>query len=464
MTVSSDAHIFSLANQSLKLDSADDIAQYLAPLLSSDKVQEIHLGGNTYGAPACAQLASVLQTKKTLRVANFADIFTARLLSEIPPALSSLLTSLLPLQNLQSIDLSDNAFGLNTQGPLVSFLEQHVPLRHLILNNNGLGPHAGVLIADALTALAARKDEARKAGGNRADGQSDIPYLETIVCGRNRLESGSMTAWARAFRAHARVATVRLVQNGIRPEGIAVVLREGLGGCDALRILDLQDNTCTAVGVQALTDVVGGWTSLRELGVGDCVVGPKCWKMIVDALGQGTNRELKILKAQYDEVNARGVQQLLDVIQAGKLPALRRVELNGNKFSEADPAIVALKKALEERRAAQESNHSHEKHNNDNGIDDDDNQDYEWGLDELSDLEDDDDDDDDDDDEKEDEEEDDESEDKAGSEEEKGETELKAEAILRDLDTEEQSNVPQRRDEDVDSLADRLSKTGIQDR
>ena len=397
------------------------------------------------GAPACAHLAGVLQTKKTLRVASFADVFTGRLLSEIPPALSSLLTSLLPLQNLQSLDLSDNAFGLNTQAPLVKFLEQHVPLRHLVLSNNGLGPHAGVLIADALTALAARKDEARKAitGG---DDKAEVPYLETVVCGRNRLESGSMAAWARAFRAHDRVATVRLVQNGIRPEGIAVLLRDGLGACKALHVLDLQDNTFTAVGAKALAEVVGRWASLRELGVGDCLLSSHGWKLVVGSLGKGTNRELKIVRAQYDEVDAHGVRRLLDVVQDGKLPALRRVELNGNKFSEVDPSIAGLRKVFEERRKREVNN---------DGDHDKDDDDEEWGLDELSDLED------------EDEDEDEEGEDEAeaeakeDAEEEEEETELKAEAILKEIDAAEQSKVSQRKDDDVDLLADQLSKTGI---
>src|SRR6201996_9862796 len=98
------------------------------------------------------------------QVANFADIFTGRLLNEIPQALSSLLTALLTLPNLHTVNLNDNAFGLNTQAPLVAFLSSHVPPQHLILNNNGLGPHAGILIADALSALHEKKEAARKAG------------------------------------------------------------------------------------------------------------------------------------------------------------------------------------------------------------------------------------------------------------------------------------------------------------
>jgi Ran GTPase-activating protein (RanGAP) involved in mRNA processing and transport len=75
-----------------------------------------------------------------VQVANFADIFTGRLLSEIPDALTHLLTSLLALPALHTVNLSDNAFGLNTVAPLQPFLSQHVPLQHLILNNNVLLP------------------------------------------------------------------------------------------------------------------------------------------------------------------------------------------------------------------------------------------------------------------------------------------------------------------------------------
>ena len=225
--MSSSNNIFSLSGQSLKLDTAEHIEPHLKSLIASDTVTEIQLGGNTLGAPACETLASVLKTKSTLQTAKLDDIFTSRLLSEIPPALSSLLTALLELSNLHTVDLSDNAFGLNTVKPLVDFLSTHVPLKHLILQNNGLGPDAGTLIASALTALAERKEEARKSG-------KEVPDLETVVCGRNRLESGSMSAWAKAYRAHRKVRVVKMVQNGIRQDGISLLLTEGLVWCGEL--------------------------------------------------------------------------------------------------------------------------------------------------------------------------------------------------------------------------------------
>ncbi|MCJ1462902.1 Ran GTPase-activating protein 1 [Pseudocyphellaria aurata] len=434
----SDTTIFTLSTASLKLDTADDIRPHLKTLVESATVSEIRLGGNTLGPGACEYLASILSSKRSLHTADLADIFTSRLLSEIPPALSSLLTALLPLENLRTIDLSDNAFGLNTQAPLADFLAKHVPLKHLVLNNNGLGPKAGVLIADALTALADRKNEARKEG-------RDVPALETVVCGRNRLESGSMAAWAKAFRAHCNVRVVKMVQNGIRQEGISVLLREGLKECSVLQVLDLQDNTMTIVGAKALAEVVGGWHEITELGVGDCLLGANGAVLLAEALGKGANPALRVLRAQYNDIDAKAVTALLTAAKKG-LEALRRVELNGNRFSEDGAGVVGLRKLLEERRkrAGGEKDEDDDE-DGERGSD-------EWGLDDLSDLED------------EDEDEDEDEGDPAAKEDdsdEEIERDGKAEKVLADADREESSKVGQRKDADVDELATELGKTII---
>lgn len=301
-----------------------------------------------------------------------------------------------------------------------------MPLRHLILNNNGLGPEAGALVADALTTLAGKKEEAR-----RKDGGAQVPALETVVCGRNRLESGSMGAWARCFRANQGVKVVRMVQNGIRQEGIATLLKEGLGRCEGVEVLDLQDNTFTVVGARALAGVVGGWPGLRELGVGDCLVGARGMVHLVrEGLGKGGNGGLRVLRAQYNEIELEGVKALVEAVKGGSLEGLRRVELNGNKFSEDDEAVERLRTALEERK--EESKEGGE---------------GEWGLDELSDLEEMSEDEDEDEDERED------------DEEEEEEKEGKADKVLEEADQEENSKVSQKKDEEVDELAEQLGKT-----
>ena len=431
---------FSLASRSLKLDSEADISPHILPLHPPAKITPttISLNGNTLGAPACAALAQTLKFHPQVEIINFADIFTSRLLSEIPPALSSLLTACLDLPRLHTVDLSDNAFGLNTVEPLVHFLERHVPLRHLILQNNGLGPAAGTKVADALTELARKKEAARKSSGGDGAAGHGVPPLETVICGRNRLESGSMAAWAKATTAHAAgLKTLKMVQNGIRQDGIKILLEGGLANCEGLEVLDLQDNTFTITGARALAGVVGRWKGIRELGVGDCLLGGRGGVLLGKELAKsGVGEKLEVLRAQYNEIDARGVREIFIAADKGGLLKLRRVELNGNKFPEVDEAVEGLRLLLEKRKGE------------DGGEDQ---KDEEWGLDDLSDLE----------------EEEDSDEDAEGDaseveeEEERNEEEARRETILKDADEAENANVSEKKDDEVDALAEKLGGTHV---
>jgi Ran GTPase-activating protein 1 len=356
-----------------------------------------------------------------MQTANFADIFTGRLLDEIPEALSNLLTSILNLPNLTTIDLSDNAFGINTHAPLVAFLEAHVPLQHLYLNNNGLGPHCGIFVADSLTRLHAKKEEARKAG-------KTVPDLETVICGRNRLENGSMTAWARAFSLHNKVKLVRMVQNGIRPEGISHLLTSGLNRASGLQVLSLQDNTFTMPGAKALATAVPGWTDLHELDVADCVLtGKGAGVLLAEALAKGENKKLEVLRLQYNDITATGLRKLTNAAETG-LPQLKKLELNGNKFSEEDPSVLQLKDMFHSRK---------EKLAGDVILEDD------WGLDELDELDDEDDD------------------EEASEEEEEVEPEELAEKLIKEAEEAQEEPTVQLKDEVVEELAKKLAKTEI---
>jgi Ran GTPase-activating protein 1 len=404
--------IFSLEGKGLKLDTADDIQPHIEALKNNDDIEEVRFLGNTLGIGACEALAEVLKTKKNLQVANLADIYTGRLLNEIPPALDALLQALLTLPKLHTVNLNDNAFGLNTQAPLVAFLSKHTPLEHLILNNNGLGPHAGVLIADALTELAAKKKEA------------NAPPLRTIICGRNRLENGSMEAWAKAYAAHNQITHIKMVQNGIRQEGITHLIKNGLVKLGELQVLDLQDNTFTAKGARALADVIPAWTGLKELGIGDCLLSARGGVMLGDSLSTGKNSNIEVLRLQYNDIDSKGLKALATALD--KLPSLRRVELNGNKFSEDDEHIEKIKEALDAVR---------EKH----GPPLEDGEHEDWGLDELDELE----------------------EESEEEEEEVEEEEEEEERIIKDANEEEEENVSQKQEKDVDELAEMLGKTEI---
>jgi Ran GTPase-activating protein 1 len=303
------------------------------------------------------------------------------------------------------------------QAPLVAFLSSHVPLRHLFLNNNGLGPHAGILIADALSELHAKKLLARKEG-------KEVPDLETVICGRNRLENGSMTAWAKAFSLHTGVKEVKMVQNGIRQEGISHLLTDGLRHAKGIKVLDLQDNTFTLLGAKALATVAPGWTEMEELGVGDSLLSAKGGVVVAEALSKGANKKLQILRLQYNDINTKGLRVFTSAAK-NALPALRKIELNGNKFSEEDQSVMTLKEILGERKEKLAGNLVMED---------------DWGLDSLSDLEE----------ESEDEEEDEEEEEKEADE--------RREKLLEEAEEAQEEPVASKQDKDVDELADELDK------
>ena len=305
------------------------------------------------------------------------------------------------------------------------------------MNNNGLGPAAGVLVADALSALAAKKAAARKNGAN-------VPDLELVICGRNRLENGSMAAWAKAYAANGGVKVIKMTQNGIRQEGVAHLITHGVSKLSTLQTLDLQDNTFTAIGAKALSNVVGNWAELQELGVGDCLLSGRGGIALAAALGKGKNTKLEVLRLQFNDINAQGLAGLASA-SSTSLPALRRVELNGNKFGEDDPAVSKLRDVLEARK---EESGEHE-----------DDDEY-WGLDELDELDSEDEGDDGDDD-GDDEVDSDPSKKDKDDDEEGVEVEERAARQLVEDNRAEANNVAQEKDQKVDALADALAKTEI---
>lgn len=268
-------------------------------------------------------------------------------------------------------------------------------MRHLLLNNNGLGPEGGSIVANAIKDLATLKatDHA-------------FPPLETVVCGRNRLENGSMEAWAEAYAAHKTLKMVKMVQNGIRQEGIDCLLRDGLSMCVGLETVDLQDNTFTQKGAAALATVVTRWTKLEELAVGDCLLSASGGVLLAEALGQGKNSKITTLRLQFNDIGSKGIAALKTAVKIA-LPNLKLLELNGNKFSEDDGAIQQIRDIFEDRGFGE--------------------------LDELDEL-------------------DSESED---------EGEDKKEDIVKVSEEKEEQKVPQRKDVNVDELADIFGGTKI---
>ncbi|WFD02763.1 Ran GAP Rna1 [Malassezia obtusa] len=325
--------VFTLVGKNLKLNSKEDIAPYLKEIENINPLNEVHFGGNTLGVGACVALAETLRKKTSLKVADFADIFTGRLITEIPDALRALCDALTDHTELEEINLSDNAFGGRSAEPMVNFLTHNHSFHTLKLSNNGLGVSGGKIVADALHAAA----EELKSQGKPSQ-------LRTVICGRNRLENGSADAWASAFAAHGGLVEVRLFQNGIRMEGIQA-LCEGLAKCPNLEVLDLQDNTATLRGGRAVAVALPSWPKLRVLNLSDCLLKSKGGMLVFDALLAGHAKNLEALHLQYCDLNRDALAKLGAAI-AANLERLALLEINGNFADEEDEAITKITDAL----------------------------------------------------------------------------------------------------------------------
>jgi len=204
------------------------------------------------------------------------------------------------------------------------------------LNNNGLGPEGGTVIANALRDNAAVR---------KAIPVEQRSSLRIVICGRNRLEDGSASAWAEAFAAHGTLVEVRMPQNGIRMAG-SVALAEGLAKNAALEALDLQDNTLSQPGDQAFATALSSWPSLHTLNLSDCVISEEGEiPQVIDTLAKGSNRLLRTLQIQNNNLDIGTVSVLAGVIGT-HLKMVTRIEFQENDAEEDEEDVVTLMENL----------------------------------------------------------------------------------------------------------------------
>ncbi|ESW98722.1 hypothetical protein KL918_001887 [Ogataea parapolymorpha] len=327
---------FSLANKGIKFDSLKDIQPYLEELSSKKDLKLIDISGNTI-SPECSKYlaAEIKKFSSTLLHLNLQDIYTSRDKNEIPASLKEFFPVILECSSLKVLNLSDNALGQDTIDILEEFLSSAKSVEHLILTNNGLGPFSGARVGKALYRLAKLKEK------------ENAPSLKTFWCGRNRLENGSVDYLAIGFKANSDLQEIRLYQNGIRPQGIAKLINQGLAHLNNLKVLDLQDNTFTVPGSLALASALPKWPELTELNVNDCLLKSAGCLKVIQGLADLKDSKLETLKLQYNELESDSLEVLARVVPS--LSALKLLELNGNRFEEDSELIEKITETFENR-------------------------------------------------------------------------------------------------------------------
>ena len=316
---------FAISTAGKFYNTAEEVQEGIALLREhKDRVTELVLSRNSYGVQACEAIGLALAQCPRLVAANFSDVFTGRLREEIPPALGFLSSGLRALQ-IEELDLSDNAFGPDGVRGFSELLANMPCLKTLRLNNNGLGPEGGALVAEAL--LAGQK-----------------PLLEEFCAGRNRLENEGAAALGHLFGEMKSLKKVSLPQNGIKTEGF-MALFSGLEQNPCLQWVEVNDNCLSEEpAFTSLSRAVGRLQFLSVLNLGDSLLGDSGAMPLLLAL-HSSNPHLLQLNLQYNELKSEAVGEELVRLVLEK-EDLEMLNIKGNEFKDRtkDKIVEGLEK------------------------------------------------------------------------------------------------------------------------
>ncbi|CAK1591659.1 unnamed protein product [Parnassius mnemosyne] len=306
------------SGKSLKLDTEKDAQPIIDAINACPNLQYLTLTGNTLGVAAAQAIAKALEHHPELKIARFSDMFTGRMKTEIPPALSALGDGMIAAgARLTVLELSDNAFGpIGVEG-LAKLLQSDVcsQLQELRLNNNGLGITGGRLLAKALAA------NPRK--------------LRVFIAGRNRLENDGATALARVFQTMGTLEEIAMPQNGIYHVGVSA-LSEAFKHNPNLSCLNLNDNTIGSKGAEAIATALPKLKNLKSINFGDCLLKSKGAKALAKAF-KDNSMLLESLDLSHNEIGREACMEVVEAITAlpDSADRLSRVVLAGNSLGGA---------------------------------------------------------------------------------------------------------------------------------
>ena len=158
-------------------------------------------------------------------------------------------------------------------------------LEVLKVNNCGLGPEGGEMIAAALS-----RNEGLK--------------LKHFEAGRDRLENKGITALANVFAQMNSLEVVHVPQNGIKDEGMSILLFNLGQSCPGLNTLNINDNLLMSLSIKNLLKVCIKCPKLTHLNISDLNMGQEAVIATFQALEQAQNTLLYDLSCNYNEVNS----------------------------------------------------------------------------------------------------------------------------------------------------------------
>lgn len=279
----------------------------------AELVKVVKLSSKSFGEDASKVASERLSKLSNLEVADFSDIISGRPTDEALDVIARLCGAL-HLDKLKELNVSANALGergMRVLTPTLQGCAQNIET--LVFRTNGFSAESLGLFNDAIGTpprLQALHFESNMSGSKGAIALQ--PFFE-------RISSFSTLA----FR-------FSMVSCRVQPDGCQALAKSLRVMGDRVVFLDLSDCTMKDLGGQELAKTLAHTPNLEELILKDVDFGKQAKKEVASSLDN--LKKLQVLDLSENELNDT-VGEIL-VSKLAKLSDLKRVELNGNCFSQ----------------------------------------------------------------------------------------------------------------------------------
>ncbi|CAI6009288.1 unnamed protein product, partial [Closterium sp. NIES-65] len=296
--------------EALTMEAAEKL---LAPLLKPNNgCKKVKLSSKAFTLEAADVAHQALtNAQDTLTHADLSDII-ASLPEEEALQVITRVTSALEGCNLESLNLSDNAFGEKGVRAAAVALTSQPSLRHLYFCNNGISKEAAGAIKELLPAQA-------------------VASLETLHFFNNMSGDPGAAILADVVREARGLKDFRFASTRVGTDG-ARALADAIAANSTLERLDLRDNMFGPEGGAALASALQHHPNLKQLMLGDTALGDDGVAELLDSLAQSTP-QLEVLELGGNELSEEGAGRVAESLKP--FSALRKLVLCDNEMGDA---------------------------------------------------------------------------------------------------------------------------------
>jgi Ran GTPase-activating protein 1 len=320
---------FSIADKKKRYETKEDISEIVDSLRASqDEIVEVDLSINFFSEEAIGAICEALEGCRNMKSINLCSTFTGLNKERLHQNLS-LVSKVLMKHEIQNIDLSDNAISADFPEEFGNFVANSKNLYVLRINNCGLGEKGGDRLAGFM-------DKIRDKG-----------QLRILEVAQNRFFTFPKEL-CKVIPDFTSLSELRVQYNTV-DEDTMVAFLDSIGNLD-LEVFDIRDNFLSEEGSRILGELYCKW-SLRELRVGDCMMGDAGIGAFLDEASSKfvpmalpgdiePRREGILLDLSYNDFGQDSVEKLVKFCSKN---AIGQLLIFGNYFEDLTDVVEKVK-------------------------------------------------------------------------------------------------------------------------